>query len=154
MLLSQSARSSINMTENKEEKRKQQDKGDVEWLNERYAGKEGGKRNDTPMLAHAETHYHGCCQHRCWTEGELSVSVCVCVCVSMRVYVCVRMCDSVWQWSEGYLAMTAADTMGPFLYLSIQCSLSPPSHLSSCSPPPPSHFFKSSPPLFLLFIPF
>lgn len=28
--------------------------------------------------------------------------------------------------------MTAADTMGPFLYLSIQHSLSPPSHLPSC----------------------
>lgn len=59
-------------------------------------GKEGGKRNDTPMLAHAETHYHGCCQHRCWTEGELSVSVCVCVevCTYMCVCVCVIVSDS------------------------------------------------------------
>lgn len=40
-------------------------------------GEEGGIRSDTPMLAHAETHYPGCCLHRCWTEGELSVSVCV-----------------------------------------------------------------------------
>lgn len=49
--------------------------------------------------------------------------------------------------------MTAADTMGPFLYLSIRHSLSPPSHLSSCPPsihPHPQHppgffFFSSSP---------
>jgi len=58
------------------------------------------KRSDTPMLAHAETHYHGGCQHRCWTEGELSVSVCVCVCVCVRVCtfmtecVCVCVCES------------------------------------------------------------
>lgn len=59
--------------------------------------KREGKRNDTPMLAHAETHYHGCCQHRCWTEGELSVIVCACV--SMHIYststcVCVIVFDS------------------------------------------------------------
>lgn len=36
------------------------------------------KDTDTPMLARAATHYHGCCQHRCWTEEELSISVHVC----------------------------------------------------------------------------
>lgn len=75
-------------------------------------------------------------------RGGLSISVRVCVQVCAHVRLCV--CDSVWQWSEGYLAMTAADTMGPFLYLSIQCSLSS-SHLSSC-PPLPSPFLKSLPP--------
>lgn len=57
-------------------------------MNERYAGKREEKDTDTPMLARAKTHYHGCCQHRCWTEGELSISahtygpqVCAHVCV-------------------------------------------------------------------------
>ena len=87
--LSQSARSSVEMTGNNERRDggKQQDKGRrgvIEWA---VRGEEGGKETDTPMLAHAETHYHGCCQHRCWTEGELSVSVRVCA--SMHAYVCV-----------------------------------------------------------------
>lgn len=76
-------------------------------------------------------------------------SVCVFVCKYVHICVCICACDSVWQWSEGYLVMTAADTMGPFLYLSIQCSLSPPSHLSSSSPLPR---FCSNP--VFLFVPF
>lgn len=93
--------------------------------------------------------------HPCWhvqrliTVAAVSTDVglrgscqSVCVCVRKYARVCVR--DSVWQWSEGYLVMTAADTMDPFLYLSIQCSRSPPSHPSSCRSS--SFFFKLFPP--------
>lgn len=90
---SQSARAPKKMTRGKKKKveiTKRKERGKttrrVKWLNELCAGKEGGKRSDTPMLAHAETHYHGCCQHRCWTEGVLSVSVCL----TMHIYVCAR----------------------------------------------------------------
>lgn len=112
----------------------------IEWA---VCGDEGGKRN-------RHTHAGTCRDSLPWLlsaqmldwGGAVNQRACVCKYARMCVRVCVR--DSVWQWSEGYLAMTAADTMGPFLYLSIQCSLSS-SHLSSC-PPLPSPFLKSLPP--------
>lgn len=149
----QSARSSIEMAENNDGKRGRNNKirerrGMIEWA---VCGEEGGKRNrhthagtwgdSLPWLLSAQMLDWG---------GAVNQRACVCKYARMCV------CDSVWQWSEGYLVMTAADTMGPFLYLSIQCSLSPPSHLSSCPPPHPyplpSSQILASP--FLLFTPF
>lgn len=102
-------------------------------------GEERGKRN-------RHTHAGTCRDSLPWLLSAQmldwggAVNQCACVCASMRV--CVR--DSVWQWSEGYLVMTAADTMDPFLYLSIQCSRSPPFHPSSCRSS--SFFLKLFPP--------
>lgn len=115
--------------------------------------------------------------HPCWHVQRLITMAAVSTdvglrgsCQSARVRAgrkyartCVCVCDSVWQWSEGYLAMTAADTMGPFLYLSIQHSLSPPSHLPSCPPAPQTAATAAATPQFfplflasplLLFSPF
>lgn len=93
MLPSQSARSSIKMTQNNEEKGggAQQDKGDVKWLNERYAGKREEKETTHP------------CWHtqRLITMAAVSTDVglrgscqSLCVCKYARLYVCV--CVYVW----------------------------------------------------------
>lgn len=122
----------------KRRREKEQDKGNAEWLNVQYVGKREETETGTP------------CWHvqRLITVAAVSTDVglrgsCQSVCVHVYARGSVR--DRVWQWSEGYLVMTAADTMNPFLYLSIQCSRSPPAHHSSCRSF--SLFLKFYPPL-------
>lgn len=66
----------------------------IEW--EAYTEKTEEKDTDTPMLARVETHYHGCCQHRCWAEGELSISARVCACRRLTVIWGLFSDDSCW----------------------------------------------------------
>lgn len=113
-------------------RKKQQDKGNTEWLNEKHIWRRRRKKDIyTPMLAHAETHYHGCCQHRCWAEGELSISARVCACRRLTVIWGLFSDDSCWHNAPFSL----------FIY-----TVQPISISSLFLIPPPSFSLNSSPP--------
>lgn len=113
---------------------------DVTWLNTRYTG----KREEKPWHTHP-----GTCRES--LPGLLSAQMLdwggadsQCVQLCMDIYICVYDSDR----SEGYLVMTAADTMGPFsIYpYSAVCLFISSSFLL---PPPFSPvFLKSAPTLY------
>lgn len=121
----------------KRRREKEQDKGNAEWLNVQYVGKREETETGTPMLARAETHYCGCCQHRCWTEGELSISVRACI----RTWQCAWSCltviwglfsdDSCWHNEPFSLFIYTVQSVSSISSLFLPILLSFPQILSS-----------------------